>query len=250
MAAFNASKFVCSVMSLITLMISEISSDRSPSDLIFFEVACTDARMRCMPSSVSRTARLPCSAASSARRAASALASALFETCSLKPSVLRRRWRCLVIPGPVASRRPAFHRRPPECCWEHASLPWPPCGRAREPCEVVQHVVDGVVTFPRASLVTLPRCAKSPRATWLMTLSNSVMLRCNPSLASWLLVALETLATARIEVIRDVTEFIVRSDLGARARSPAAKRSENSARACTVRAARQNRHARITETPA
>src|SRR2546421_8223595 len=34
-----------------------------------------------MPSSVSRTARLPCSAASNARRAASALASALFETC-------------------------------------------------------------------------------------------------------------------------------------------------------------------------
>src|SRR6267142_1711694 len=59
MAALRASKFVCSVMSLMTLMISEISSDRSPSDLIFLAVACTEDRMRCIPSSVSRTARLP-----------------------------------------------------------------------------------------------------------------------------------------------------------------------------------------------
>src|SRR5579875_1120805 len=61
MAALRARRLVCSVMSLITLMISEISNERSPSDLIFFAVACTDARMRCIPSSVSRTARLPCS---------------------------------------------------------------------------------------------------------------------------------------------------------------------------------------------
>src|SRR6202789_3492949 len=61
MAAFKASKLVFSVMSLITLMISEISRDRSPSDLIFFAVACTEERMRCIPSSVSATARLPCS---------------------------------------------------------------------------------------------------------------------------------------------------------------------------------------------
>ncbi len=40
-AAFSASRLVCSVMSLITLMISEISSERSPRDLIFFAVACT-----------------------------------------------------------------------------------------------------------------------------------------------------------------------------------------------------------------
>src|SRR5438105_4301715 len=84
MAALSANRLVCSVMSLMTLMISEISSERSPSDLIFLAVACTEARMRCMPSSVSRTERLPCSAASSARRAASALASALLDTCFIE----------------------------------------------------------------------------------------------------------------------------------------------------------------------
>src|SRR6266852_4275988 len=102
------------------------------------------------------------------------------------------------------------------------------------------------VTFPRASLVTLPRCARSPRATWLMTLSNSVMLRCSASLASWLLVALETLATARLRfsAMYPSSSFELTS---ARARgSPAAKRSENSARACTGPSSAPNRHARIT----
>ena len=56
------------------------------------------------------------------------------------------------------------------------------------------------VTLPRASLVTLPRRVKSPRATWLMTVSRSVMLLCRASLASWLLVAFETLATARFKL--------------------------------------------------
>src|SRR5882757_9282470 len=109
-AAFNASKLVCSVMSLITLMISEISRERSPSDLIFFAVACTEARMRCMPSSVSRTARLPCSAASSARRAASALASALLDTCFIETvssstalDVLVISWSCCVAPACISS---------------------------------------------------------------------------------------------------------------------------------------------------
>src|SRR6266852_87270 len=102
------------------------------------------------------------------------------------------------------------------------------------------------VTFPRASLVTLPRCDKSPRATWLMTLSNSVMLRCSASLASWLLVALETLATARLRfsAMYPNSSFEWTS---ARARgSPAAKRSENSARACTGPSMAPKRHARIT----
>src|SRR6266852_1805781 len=102
------------------------------------------------------------------------------------------------------------------------------------------------VTFPRASLVTLPRCARSPRATWLMTLSNSVMLRCSASLASWLLVALETLATARLRfsAMYPSSSFEWTS---ARARgSPAAIRSENSARACTGPSNAPNRHARIT----
>src|SRR5229473_4437354 len=102
------------------------------------------------------------------------------------------------------------------------------------------------VTFPRASLVTLPRCARSPRATWLMTLSNSVMLRCSASLASWLLVALETLATARLRfsAMYPSSSFEWTS---ARARgSPAAKRSENSARACTGPSMAPKRHARIT----
>src|SRR6266852_4852546 len=101
------------------------------------------------------------------------------------------------------------------------------------------------VTFPRASLVTLPRCDKSPRATWLMTLSNSVMLRCSASLASWLLVALETLATARLRfsAMYPSSSFELTS---ARARgSPAAKRSENSASACTGPSIAPNRHARI-----
>ena len=109
-AAFKASRLVCSVMSLITLMISEISSDRSPSDLIFFAVACTEARMRCMPSSVSRTARLPCSAASRARRAASALASALLDTCFIETvssstalEVLVISWSCWVAPACISS---------------------------------------------------------------------------------------------------------------------------------------------------
>jgi len=52
--------------------------------LIFFAVACTEARMRCIPSSVSRTERFPCSAASRARRAPSALASALLDTCFME----------------------------------------------------------------------------------------------------------------------------------------------------------------------
>src|SRR6266852_8207617 len=102
------------------------------------------------------------------------------------------------------------------------------------------------VTFPRASLVTLPRCDKSPRATWLMTLSNSVMLRCSASLASWLLVALETLATARLRfsAMYPSSSFELTS---ARARgSPAASRSENSARACTGPSSAPNRHARMT----
>ena len=110
MAAFNASKLVCSVMSLMTLMISEISNDRSPSDLIFFAVACTEARMRCIPSSVSRTARLPCSAASRARRAASAEASALFETCfietvscSTADEVFVISWSCWIAPLDISS---------------------------------------------------------------------------------------------------------------------------------------------------
>src|SRR6266568_3226156 len=102
------------------------------------------------------------------------------------------------------------------------------------------------VTFPSASLVTLPRCDKSPRATWLMTLSNSVMLRCNASLASWLLVAFETLATARFRfsAMKPSSSF---EETSARARgSPAASRSENSARACTGPSNAPNRHARIT----
>ena len=109
-AAFKASKFVCSVMSLITLMISEISRERSPSDLIFFAVACTEDRIRCIPSSVSRTARFPCSAASSALRAASADASALFDTCfidtvssSTADEVLVISWSCWTAPLAMSS---------------------------------------------------------------------------------------------------------------------------------------------------
>ena len=97
-------------MSLMTLMISEISSERSPSDLIFLAVACTEARMRCMPSSVSRTERLPCSAASRARRAASALASALLDTCfmetvssSTAEDVLVISWSCWMAPVDISS---------------------------------------------------------------------------------------------------------------------------------------------------
>ena len=66
--------------------------------------------MRCMPSSVSRTERLPCSAASSARRAASALASALLETCfietvssSTADEVLVISWSCWVAPLAISS---------------------------------------------------------------------------------------------------------------------------------------------------
>src|SRR6266403_824884 len=102
------------------------------------------------------------------------------------------------------------------------------------------------VTFPSASLVTLPRCDKSPRATWLMTLSNSVMLRSSASLASWLLVALDTLATARFRfsAMYPSSSFELTST---RARgSPAAKRSENSARARTGPSNAPNLHARIT----
>ncbi len=36
-------------------------------------------------------------------------------------------------------------------------------------------------TLPSASLVTFPRRVKSPRATWLITASKSVMLRCSDS---------------------------------------------------------------------
>ena len=73
-------------------------------------VACTEERMRCMPSRVSRTERLPCSAASSARRAASALASALFETCfietvscSTADDVLVISWSCWMAPVDISS---------------------------------------------------------------------------------------------------------------------------------------------------
>ena len=56
------------------------------------------------------------------------------------------------------------------------------------------------VTLPSWSFVTLPRNVKSPRATWLMTVSKSVMFFCSESVTSWLLVALETLATARFRL--------------------------------------------------
>src|SRR5271156_1042308 len=104
-------------------------------------------------------------------------------------------------------------------------------------------------TLPSASLVTFPRSVKSPRATWLMTVSSSVMLRCNASLASWLLVAFETLATARFRfsAMKPSSSFVVTS---ARARgSPAAIRSENSARVWTGPNSAPRRHMRTTDTP-
>src|SRR5882757_1642620 len=106
------------------------------------------------------------------------------------------------------------------------------------------------VTLPSASFVTLPRCAKSPRATWLMTASNSVMLRCKASFASWLLVALETLATARLR-LSAMRPSSLSDWTSARARaSPAASRSENSVRFCTgVTTELPRRHARIAATP-
>src|SRR5271154_3083659 len=104
-------------------------------------------------------------------------------------------------------------------------------------------------TLPSASLVTFPRSVKSPRATWLMTVSSSVMLRCNASLASWLLVSFETLATARFRfsAMKPSSSFVVTS---ARARgSPAAIRSENSARVWTGPNSAPRRHMRTTDTP-
>jgi hypothetical protein len=88
-------------------------------------------------------------------------------------------------------------------------------------------------TLPRASLVTLPRRDRSPRATWLMTVSSSVMLRCRLSLASWLLVAFETFAMARFK-FSAISPSSSDELTSARARlSPAAKRSEKSVNCCT-----------------
>ena len=189
-AAFRASKFVCSVMSLITLMISEISSERSPSDLIFLAVACTEARMRCMPSSVSRTARLPCSAASRARRAASALASALFDTCfietvssSTADEVFVISWSCCVAPAVMSSAASRI--------WLALVLTSTAALRTRSrTCVKLSSMkFTESTTFASASLVTFPRIFKSPRATWLMVFSKSVMLRCSESCACWLVTA-------------------------------------------------------------
>ena len=188
MAALSASKLVCSVMSLITLMISEISRERSPSDLIFLAVCCTDERMRCMPSSVSRTARLPCSAASRARRAASALASALLDTCfmetvscSTAEEVLVISWSCWVAPEVISSAATRI--------WLALVATSMALLRTRSSTVVKLSSMKLMesTTLLSESLVTLPRRVRSPRATWLMTLSSSVMLRCRDSCASWLM---------------------------------------------------------------
>ena len=76
-AALRARRFVWDAMSSMVLTMFEISSDRSPKPLIFFEIAWTSPRMRCMPSRLFRTARSPFWAASRVSRAARAEASAL-----------------------------------------------------------------------------------------------------------------------------------------------------------------------------
>jgi hypothetical protein len=62
------------------LTMSEISSERSPSPLIFLEIVCTSARICCMPERVSRTACSPFWAAANVCPAALALWSALSAT--------------------------------------------------------------------------------------------------------------------------------------------------------------------------
>src|ERR1700738_2714009 len=88
-------------------------------------------------------------------------------------------------------------------------------------------------TLPSASLVTLPRSDRSPRATWLITERRSVMLRCRDSFAFLVLFSLNTRATARF---RFSAIYPSSSSVETSARdfeSPAANRSENSARCCT-----------------
>ena len=77
MAALRASRLVCEASSSIRFRISEISSERSPSPLIFLAMICTSPRMRCMPARLSCTARSPLRAASSVWPAAAA------EACGL-----------------------------------------------------------------------------------------------------------------------------------------------------------------------
>src|SRR6202050_2756395 len=228
MAALSASKFVCSVMSLITLIISEISSERSPSDLIFFAVACTEARIRCIPSSVSRTARLPCSAASRARRAASALASALFETCfietvnsSTADEVLVISWSCWVAPAVMSSAASRIWFAP--VLTSMAALRT----RSRTLVKLSSMKFTESTTLPSASLVTFPRIVRSPRATWLIVLSRSVMLRCRESWACWFVTACATFAALRFRFSAISPNSSPLSN-SARARaSPATSRSEN-----------------------
>src|ERR1700737_2715118 len=105
-------------------------------------------------------------------------------------------------------------------------------------------------TLPSASLVTLPRSDRSPRATWLITERRSVMLRCRDSFASCLLFAFDTRATARF---RFSAIYPSSSSVETSARdfeSPAANRSENSARCCTgERNELLNRHPTNTAVP-
>src|SRR6266404_1171033 len=195
MAAFSASKLVCSVMSLITLMISEISRERSPRDLIFLAVACTDARMRCMPSSVSRTARLPCSAASSARRAASALASALFETCFIETvssstalDVFVISWSCCVAPA------------------------------LKNFGEIVEHVVDRVRYVSKGvvgHLAALCQITARNLVDDTQQFRDAALQRVVGVLVAR---SLGDLGDRTIQVFRNVAQFIIRLNLGARAR--------------------------------
>ena len=77
---------------LVADTIAVISSERSPSPLIFLAMTWTSRRIRCMPARLSRTAWSPCWAASSVWRAASAAAWALVATSRterLKASTVR-----------------------------------------------------------------------------------------------------------------------------------------------------------------
>ena len=174
--------------------------------------------MRCMPSSVSRTARLPCSAASSARRAASALASALFDTCfidtvssSTADEVFVISWSCCVAPAVMSSAASRI--------WLALLLTSMAALRTRSRTLVKLSSMKFTesTTLPSASLVTLPRIVRSPRATWLIVLRRSVMLRCSDSCACWFVTACATFGGAAISILGDETEFVARCHLHARA---------------------------------
>ena len=65
--------------------------------------------------------------------------------------------------------------------------------------EVVEHEVDGVDDVAEGVFVTLPRMVRSPRATWLIVLSRSVMLRCSESCACWFVAAWATFGGVRLK---------------------------------------------------